>query len=385
MAPATSGSSISLADLNETSNASLAPSAAEILNQKMPWETYMTARLISHQDLQLIRRYDKHSADEQAALLEEDGAAYAQTFLTLVRNITKNDVVQYALALIDDMLSADEGRAALFHVNVELDSESSVDPYTPLLKLLQKDDWFTQEAASRVLVRVIAARPGRGSEVLTIEDDTARVDGTGASSSSETAFEVAPGLLGQVVSTYVDWLCNQLRRPTHPSRSAREAVCALAILLRERSIRPLFLRAGGVQLLVPLLTPSASPSTIQMLYEATFCVWNMSFLRPAAELMGGAGVLPALVEVARVVSKEKVVRMAVLTLKNLAETTGMSYGADAAELGFLKVVSTLQQGTWADEELVDALSNLGDGLQQCLKDASSFDKYRKEVGVRPEL
>eukprot|EP00854_Cymbomonas_tetramitiformis_P024695 gene24695-30056_t len=305
----------------------------------MPWETYMTARLISHQDLQLIRRYDKHSADEQAALLEEDGAAYAQTFLTLVRNITKNDVVQYALALIDDMLSADEGRAALFHVNVELDSESSVDPYTPLLKLLQKDDWFTQEAASRVLVRVIAARPGRGSEVLTIEDDTARVDGTGASSSSETAFEVAPGLLGQVVSTYVDWLCNQL--------------------------------------LVPLLTPSASPSTIQMLYEATFCVWNMSFLRPAAELMGGAGVLPALVEVARVVSKEKVVRMAVLTLKNLAETTGMSYGADAAELGFLKVVSTLQQGTWADEELVDALSNLGDGLQQCLKDASSFDKYRK--------
>lgn len=43
------------------------------------------------------------------------------------------------------------------------------------------------------------------------------------------------------------------RRPSHPSRSVLVAVTALSHLLKERSVRSLFLRSGGVQLLGPLL------------------------------------------------------------------------------------------------------------------------------------
>ena len=48
----------------------------DILARDIPWETYMTARLISDPDLQLIRRYDKRSEDLQASLLDEVGLCF---------------------------------------------------------------------------------------------------------------------------------------------------------------------------------------------------------------------------------------------------------------------------------------------------------------------
>lgn len=43
----------------------------QVLEREVPWETYMTARLISDRDLQLIRRYDKKDPQTQEALLAE--------------------------------------------------------------------------------------------------------------------------------------------------------------------------------------------------------------------------------------------------------------------------------------------------------------------------
>ena len=126
-------------------------STPTVLKRDTPWETYLTARLISDRDLQLIRRYDKRNAETQQDLLTEvrpcslaqgaqpvrsgparrpcpehdavetvrcdiapvrltgllslqAGPAYAQTFLTVLRNVTKEDTVQYVLALLDDLL-----------------------------------------------------------------------------------------------------------------------------------------------------------------------------------------------------------------------------------------------------------------------------------------
>ena len=56
-----------MAFLYGTDGADLAP----VLQRDIPWETYMTARLITDKDLQLIRRYDKRSDELQASLLDE--------------------------------------------------------------------------------------------------------------------------------------------------------------------------------------------------------------------------------------------------------------------------------------------------------------------------
>jgi len=79
----------------------------------------------------------------------------------------------------------------------------------------------------------------------------------------------------------------------------------------------------------------------QLLYEACFCVWLLTFVAPAADALLAARVLPALMEVAKVVSKEKVVRMVVLALRNLLDRT--DGGAALAEANALKVVAQLQQ------------------------------------------
>jgi V-type H+-transporting ATPase subunit H len=119
----------------------------EVLARDIPWETYMTARLISDKDLQLIRRYDKRSEELQASLLDESGPAYVEAFLTVLRNVTKEETVQYILALLLQMLQANPNRTALFHQVKELHGAGAADAYTIFLRLLQRSDWFTQVGA----------------------------------------------------------------------------------------------------------------------------------------------------------------------------------------------------------------------------------------------
>eukprot|EP00959_Pyramimonas_sp_CCMP1952_P279316 5839892-Pyramimonas_sp.AAC.1 len=78
--------------------------AADILCRTIPWDTYTTAQLLSPEDLQLIRRLDKKIVSEKLVILSEDGSAYGRTFLAILNNITKDDVVQYTLALVKQIL-----------------------------------------------------------------------------------------------------------------------------------------------------------------------------------------------------------------------------------------------------------------------------------------
>jgi hypothetical protein len=93
----------------------------------------------------------------------------------------------------------------------------------------------------------------------------------------------------KAISAFIDWLCNQLRRPTNPTKSVPCAAAALATLLREKHARALFTRGGGVQLLSPLLRSCNSPTNSQLLYEICLCLWQLSYYKPAAEAMAGSG------------------------------------------------------------------------------------------------
>ena len=74
-----------------------------MLKQEIPWETYSS--LLSEGDLQRIKNFDKATPEVQSELLTgATGAAYAASFLTVLRNISKEDTVQYALALVHQFL-----------------------------------------------------------------------------------------------------------------------------------------------------------------------------------------------------------------------------------------------------------------------------------------
>ncbi|KAH7294862.1 hypothetical protein KP509_27G022400 [Ceratopteris richardii] len=325
-------------------------STEEVLKRVIPWEAYTATKLISGTGLQLLRRYDHRQPDAKAALLDENGVAYVRLFLGILRDITKEDTLEYVLALFDEILSANSNRARLFYD----DSFADEDVYHPFLRLLGKRKWFVQEKSCRILTCIISGRPkhiGQGTK------------------SNEAYNNALKGL--------VHWLCDQLKRPSHPTRGIASAVNSLAMLLRESHVRKLFVSRDGVQLITPLITPASSQQYIQLLYEATLCMWLLSFNDDAIDAISTSHALPRLAEVARTSTKEKVVRVAILTLRNLVNKDNLA--SKMVDIDLPKIIQNLKLKAWTDEDLLDGLTALEDRLEVSIKTLSSFDKYKQEV------
>ncbi|XP_057801650.1 V-type proton ATPase subunit H-like [Salvia miltiorrhiza] len=333
-------------------------SSDEVLRRDIPWETYMTTKLITGTGLQLLRRYDKKPEAYKAQLLDDDGPSYVRIFVSILRDIFKEETVEYVLALIDEMLSANPKRARLFHDK----SLSNEDIYEPFLRLLWKGNWFIQEKSCKILSMIVGERP-KSHETAT---------SNGASHSKKeltTTDEVFKGL--------IEWLSTQLKKPSHPSRSVLTAINSLATLLREPSARSLFVQEDGVKLLIPLINPVSNQQSIQLLYETCLCVWLLSYYEPAIEYLATSRSLPRLIEVVKGSTKEKVVRVVVLTLRNLLHKG--TFGAQMVDLELPQVVQNLKGQAWSDEDLMEALNQLEQGLKDNIKKLSSFEKYKQEV------
>jgi hypothetical protein len=76
---------------------------------------------------------------------------------------------------------------------------------------LVRERSFTQDTACQVLVCILAARPGKDTS-LAAENGVQRLDASGASSSSSSEV-VHQGPVGEVVVSFVEWLCQQVRLP----------------------------------------------------------------------------------------------------------------------------------------------------------------------------
>ncbi|CAK7333647.1 unnamed protein product [Dovyalis caffra] len=359
----------------------------QVLKRDIPWETYMVTKLISGTDLQLLRRYDNRPESYRAQLLDDDGPAYVRVFVTILHDIFKEETVEYVLALIDEMLTANPKRARLFHDK----SLANDDPYEPFLRQV-----FIYVVSFSVIVQIAleSARP-----------KTQSLLSNGEASNSKSKITC----IDDVLKGLVEWLCAQLKKPSHPSRSIPTAISCLATLLKEPVVRSLFVRGDGVKLLIPLICPASTQQSIQLLYETCLCVWLLSYYEPAIEYLATSRSLPRLVDVVKSSTKEKVVRVVVLTFRNLLSKG--AFGAQMVDLGLPQIVQNLKAQAWSDEclsagvesyfrgvsvavpkccsvlgycrsstfDLLEALNQLEEGLKDKIKKLSSFDKYKQEV------
>ncbi|KAB2071656.1 hypothetical protein ERO13_A08G221656v2 [Gossypium hirsutum] len=332
-------------------------STEQVLKRDIPWETYMTTKLISGTGLQLLRRYDNRAESVRAQLLDDDGPAYVQVFVNILRDIFKEETVEYVLALIDEMLTANPKRARLFHDK----SLANEDTYEPFLRLLWKGNWFIQEKSCKILALIVSARP-KTQDGVVANGENSKKKGT---------------TINDVLKELVEWLCTQLKKPSHPTCGIPTAINCLASLLKEPVVRSSFVQADGVKLLIPLITPASTQQSIQLLYETCLCVWLLSYYEPAIEYLATSRALPRLVDVVRSSTKEKVVRVVVLTFRNLLSKG--TFGAQMVDLGLPQIVQSLKAQAWSDEDLLEALNHLEDGLKDNIKKLSSFDKYKQEV------
>ncbi|KAL3838507.1 hypothetical protein ACJIZ3_023098 [Penstemon smallii] len=333
-------------------------STEEVLKNDIPWETYMTTKLITGTGLQLLRRYDKKPDNYKAQLLDDDGPAYIRVFVSILRDIFKEETVEYILALIDELLTANPKRARLFH-DASLANE---DIYEPFLRLLWKGSWFIQEKSCKILSLIVSGRPKAHDSAV-------------ANGASKSKKEVPT--IDDVLKELVEWLSTQLKKPSHPTLGIPSAISCLATLLKEPLVRSSFVQADGVKLLIPLISPASTQQSIQLLYETCLCVWLLSYYEPAYEHLATSRCLRQLVEVVKGSTKEKVVRVVVLTLRNLLHKG--TFGAQMVDLGLPQLVQSLKAQAWSDEDLLEALSQLEEGLKDNIKKLSSFDVYKSEV------
>jgi len=231
--------------------------------------------------------------------------------------------------------------------------------------VLSKKNWFIQEKSCKILTLIISARQYEETEI----------DDPSAPQKKVDQFDEA-------LRSVVDWLISQLRSPTHPTRGIPTAVSSLATVLRYPKVRSMFIAADGTKLLVKFIPPGADhPYTkqqyIQLLYEVTLCTWLLSFQDDAVEAFSSGRVLPHLVEVVKTSTKEKVVRVAVMTFRNLSNKG--NFAAEMVDLGVPKVVQSLKLQAWSDEDLSQALVVVDAALKDSIRKLSSFDKYKAEA------
>nr|CAD1817282.1 unnamed protein product [Ananas comosus var. bracteatus] len=220
-----------------------------------------------------------------------------------------------------------------------------------------------QEKCCKILSLIVSVRPKVHNGMIP----------NGESSDSTSKFTN----INEVLNSLAKWLCFQVKNPSHPSSSVPTAINSLATLLRESSVRVSFVQADGIKLLVPLISPASTQQSIQLLYETCLCVWLLSYYDKAVEYMATTRVLPRLVEVVKGSTKEKVVRVIILTFRNLLSKG--AFGAQMIDLGLPQIVQSLKAQAWSDEDLLGALNQLEEGLRDNIKRLSSFEKYKQEV------
>lgn len=164
-------------------------------------------------------------------------------------------------------------------------------------------------------------------------------------------------------------------------RSTPTSVGALSSLLRERGIRKLFHRAGGIPLLAPILRSGAQGQVldIQLLYETSHCIWLLSYMPECAQAIKDCAIPRSLVGIVRANIKEKVTRMALYGLKNLLISEEVDVTQEVVEAGLLKLVQIRVLQSWEDEDVVDVLEFLCEHLKTVVEVLSNFDKYKQEV------
>mmetsp|Transcript_15722 Transcript_15722/g.61408 ORF Transcript_15722/g.61408 Transcript_15722/m.61408 type:complete len:446 (-) Transcript_15722:46-1383(-) len=312
---------------------------SRVLAMRLPWDQIHGAGTIDADQLELIRQYDKRPLDMKKTFVDERPAEYAALFMTLVgyeQLTAKIERLQYALSLIDELLSDDESFVSVFL--------EQADPYSPFTRILNtKSDVYTLAKASRVLALLLIKSAAPPQEA---------------------------------VRTLVQFCGEQLREER--ATQNRVALGALQTLLRAEAYRALFHADDGVNKLKRLLNAGLHNS--QVVYQALHCLWLLSYSASIAAAFHRTTIIPRIVEVLRDVPKEKVTRVALATLRNIAgkDEENMN-NAQMMDAGVMRVLENLQQKNWADQDLTEDLEALVEQLQANIVELTSWDKYKQEV------
>eukprot|EP01113_Clastostelium_recurvatum_P038041 TRINITY_DN562_c0_g1_i1.p1 TRINITY_DN562_c0_g1~~TRINITY_DN562_c0_g1_i1.p1 ORF type:complete len:449 (+),score=156.41 TRINITY_DN562_c0_g1_i1:47-1393(+) len=309
----------------------------KVLAREIPWEGYERASLISDRELELIRRFDKKAEAAKREIVEADPDTYSELFVTFVLKISNPETLQYVLTLINDLISSDPRKVDLF---LRLSAKNPQYPYPAFIRLLPRweRDWYISKLTCTILARLLARDPSPSPEHVTAT---------------------------------VHWLIEQLRKGN--VLDVHVATSSLQILLQKDAFRPILVGEGGLPLLVGLL----HQANLQVLYETIYSLWLLTYNQEVAAQVADSRLIPSVVETLKTVSKEKIVRLCLSTLRNLLDKPRNN--EQMIDAGLMRMLNILSNKKWGDEDIIDDLKTLNESLAKNIVVMSSFDTYKKEI------
>jgi len=217
------------------------------------------------------------------------------------------------------------------------------------------------------------------------------------------------------LAALISWIASQLQSSVSSSLSL--VTPALTALMGSTEARLLFAGSGGIGYLTRHLRARGAPAnprgkprraknagaTVQQLYELCFCLWTMTYECEASYSARAAfnrdGSVQTLVDLVSGAPREKVVRVALSALRNLATcgstdasepdpvgvpggrkaVNGATFLGDMIGCGLMKQVDLMRERQWTDPDIVEDLKILHKLLHDNYKEMSRWDVYQAEI------
>ncbi|CCG81582.1 putative Vacuolar ATP synthase subunit H [Taphrina deformans PYCC 5710] len=314
---------------------------ANIRARPIPWEGYQRASLISEDEVKRIKAIDKQPALRKHEIISAESDEYAQLVMNLLSKIKRVDILQYTLVLAGDFISEVDAFAQSLISTTDGDDM----PYSSFIKLLKNEDDAIPILAANVLTYLIATT------------------------------ETVPA---SVLKPFFEWYRSLASTQDQNTDLQNLSVQALSSILRSQENRNAFWEEQeNMDILIKLLKTHGG---IQLQYNAMLVIWLLSFDKPRAqELNAKFDIIAILSKIAKASIKEKVTRIAVATLRNLAKLApekNINQMIQAELLPFLKVLTARK---WQDPDIKEDLDDLTSTLTARKEEMTSFDEYVTEI------
>lgn len=277
-----------------------------------------------------------------------------------------------------------------------------IEQWKALLRVISKGkgDAYAQRSAALCLAQIlVAACPSqRGAS------DTNAKDGAGRAPSYASAIEPLEALTA--------WVITQLKSPN--AVTVGTTVPAIMTLTSATEGRQIFAASGGIKYLSRQLRQreksksSASSgsagsserkanSSVQQLYELAFCLWCLTyelnnFADVRADFAKDGLPVMALVELVSSAPREKVVRVALAALRNLATCSAdihpepdmpridaKVFLGEMIACGLMKAIKLLRDRQFTDPDIVEDVDKLHKLLADNFKEMTRWEVYQNEV------
>lgn len=306
------------------------------------WRQYKDTGLLSNTAFNTITKYTATPTASARAALLDTNMETVEVFKQLLA-FHDVEVLEYMLALVDQALSVTPGLGAKFESSLFLSvlKQSIAASQDPSYSSKPDDDKasikFILWKSCRVLAHIHTVILGDA--------------------------EVEAGL-----SEFLSVLLNDMYG------TSKEAllICFMQVLKRP-SVRKCFVAQNGILKLQQML--AADDATVQSQYQAINCLWLLSFQNELHLELGS--MIPKVIEVSRNCQKEKVMRISLMFLRNLANETKNLERMVESKLH--KQLEIWCQKQWGDEDVVADLNALNEIVASIIAEMSSFERFRAEV------